>query len=418
MDALTRRRFLVASGVTGGAARAAGAAGIGIHDLLRSSAHWATPAQDKSRKLVIVTLYGGNDGLNTVIPYADPVYHSARPELAYRPEQVLRLDDALGLNPMMTGLAQLWKDKRLAIVRGVGYPDPDRSHFRSMDIWQTASPSHPVGAGWIGRWLDATKASPQTAVSFESVLPPLLVGLGRVGSCVSTDGLQLPNGITTKVLDTLSRGAPGESEFAARAAAAYSDLVTMAQLIQKTRHGSGRTAAGGPNLATTDLDGDSILGAQLAVVAGCVETGIPTRVYSVSMGGFDTHAEERSGHEYLLKQLDAALTGFVNRMARTDAGRRVTVLVYSEFGRRVAANASEGTDHGTAGPMFVLGAPVNGGFYGAQPPLSDLDSGDLRATTDFRDVFGTVLASVLDAEPARILYGYEPKLLSLFVPNR
>jgi uncharacterized protein (DUF1501 family) len=417
MDALTRRRFLLASGVTGGAALAAGAAGMGIHELLRSAPSWVTPAQDKSRKLVIVTLYGGNDGLNTVIPYADPVYHSARPELAYQPQQVLRLDDTLGLNPMMTGLAQLWKDKRLAIVRGVGYPHPDRSHFRSMDIWQTASPSHPVGTGWIGRWLDGTKAAPQSAVSFESVLPPLLVGEGHVGSCVSTDGLRLPSGITTQALDTLGRGTAGESEFSAQAAASYTDLVTVAKLIQRATHPT-KPSASGADLATTDLAGNSILGAQLAVVAGCVEAGVPTRVYSVSMSGFDTHADERAGQEHQLKQLDVALTGFVNRMAKTEAGRRVTVMAYSEFGRRVAANASQGTDHGTAGPMFVLGAPVIGGFYGAEPSLSDLDSGDLKATTDFRDVLGTALASVLGSEPARFLYGYEPKLLPMFTPDR
>ena len=138
----------------------------------------------------------------------------------------------------------------------------------------------------------------------------------------------------------------------------------------------------------------------------------------MSLSGFDTHADERAGQEHQLKQLDVALAGFVNRMAKTEAGRRVTVMVYSEFGRRVAANASQGTDHGTAGPMFVLGAPVIGGFYGVEPSLSDLDSGDLKATTDFRDVLGTALASVLGSEPARVLYGYEPKLLPMFTAGR
>jgi uncharacterized protein (DUF1501 family) len=152
-------------------------------------------------------------------------------------------------------------------------------------------------------------------------------------------------------------------------------------------------------------------------VARCVEAGVPTRVYAVSLGGFDTHAEEVAGHERLLRQLDSALTAFTTRMAKTEAGRNVTVVVYSEFGRRVRANASDGTDHGTAGPVFLLGSQVAGGFYGEQPALGDLDDGDLKATVDFRDVFGTVIESVLEAEPARYLDGYEPRRLPLFTPG-
>ncbi|MFI7576265.1 DUF1501 domain-containing protein [Micromonospora sp. NPDC049497] len=369
--------------------------------------------------MVIVTLYGGNDGLNTVIPYADPAYHAARPELAYEPDRVLRLDGALGLNPVMKGLSRLWSEQRLAIILGAGYPRPDRSHFRSMDIWQTASPDGPTNSGWVGRWLDGVKAAPEAAVSFEPMLPPLLVGETRTGACVSIGGLKLPAGVTTEMIGVLGRREPNESELQARAADAYANLIRIDQLIRDAEAvGSPPDTTAEPDIAATGTGGASVLSDQLSRVAQCVEAGVPTRVYSASLGGFDTHAAERPGHELLLRQLDQALASFAGRLARTEAGRRVTVVVYSEFGRRVRANASDGTDHGTAGPVFVLGPQVTGGLYGEQPSLTDLDDGDLKATTDFRDVFGTLLASVLDADPARCLGGgYEPTMLPFVVPD-
>ncbi|MFC6015996.1 DUF1501 domain-containing protein [Plantactinospora solaniradicis] len=418
MDALTRRRFLVASGVLGGGALAAGTGAIGLHRLLGTSSKAApvVPARQTS-KVVLVTLYGGNDGLNTVIPYADRAYHSARPELAYAPGKVLRLDDRLGLNQRLRGLKGLWDDGRLGIVLGVGYPKPDRSHFRSMDIWQTASPANPAPTGWVGRWLDGVNAPVEAAVSFEPVLPPLLVGRSRIGACVSYRGLTLPDWISPDLVAGLGRGQPNEPEMQARAAASFADLLTMGDVVR----GAGQAtqspdADDEPVVPATSTGGENALTTQLALVARCVEVGVPTQVYSVSLGGFDTHAEERAGHEVLLKQLDEALTSFVTRMAETDAGQQVVVVVYSEFGRRVRANASDGTDHGTAGPVFVLGPRVVGGFYGEQPSLTDLDDGDLKATVDFRNVIGTVLGSVLGADPARYLDGYQGELLP-FVPS-
>lgn len=418
MDALTRRRFLLASGVVGGGALVAGAGGMGLAELLQTaSKEPAAGLNRKVSKLVLVTLYGGNDGLNTVIPYADPAYHAARPELAYAPENVLHLDDSLGLNPVMRGLKRLWDEKRLAIALGAGYPKPDRSHFRSMDIWQTASPASPATTGWVGRWLDGTNASVEAAVSFEPVLPPLLAGKRRFGLCVSFRGLTLPTWINAEVVARLGRDEPNEPAMQARAAAAYANLLQMSHVLREAEGTESPIEAGDePNVPATSTGGANSLAAQLALVARCVEVGVPTQVYSVSLGGFDTHAQERAGQEVLLRQLDEALTGFVTRMAQTEAGRQVTVVVYSEFGRRVRANASDGTDHGTAGPVFVLGPSVAGGFYGEQPSLTDLDDGDLKATMDFRDVFGTVLASVLQADPGRYLDGYDAHLLPLLPP--
>jgi uncharacterized protein (DUF1501 family) len=419
MDALTRRRFLIASGVAGGGALAAGAGAIGFAELL-STAHKgsATMVERGLTKVVLVTLYGGNDGLNTVIPYADPAYHSARPEIAYRPESVLHLDDRLGLNPTLRGLKRLWDSKQLAIVLGVGYPKPDRSHFRSMDIWQCGSPTGPVNSGWVGRWLDGTRAPIEAAVSFEPVIPPLLVGRTRVGACVSYRGLKLPQWISAGVVAALGRGEPGEPPVQARAASAYTDLLSMDKVVREAEHTQDQgDDAAQPDLPATGTGGENALAAQLALVARCVELGVPTQVYSVSYGGFDTHAAEREGQELLLRQLDSALTSFVTRLARTEAGRQVAVVVYSEFGRRVRANASDGTDHGTAGPVLLLGPRVIGGFYGEQPSLTDLDDGDLKATVDFRQVYSTVLTSILRADPARYLEGYAGGTLPFIPPD-
>ncbi|BCB79104.1 DUF1501 domain-containing protein [Phytohabitans flavus] len=414
MDALTRRRFLLASGVAGAGALMAGTTAIGIAELLRKGDRAVAGSQ--GQVLVLVTLYGGNDGLNTVIPYADPAYHSLRPELAYPQEKVLHLDDALGLNPKLPGLKRLWDEKRLAIVSGVGYPRPDLSHFRSMDIWQTASPLTPIHTGWVGRWLDGTRASPEMAVSFEPVLPVLLAGETRAGACVSIGGLTLPEGIDAKMVAELGRPQPGEPAMQAQAATSYTDLLQVERLVREVEHADDADDKGGePAVPATGTGGASALSTQLSLVARCVEAGVPTRVYSVSLGGFDTHAAEIAGHEMLLGQLDAALTSFVDRMGQTEAGRQVTVLVYSEFGRRVVANASQGTDHGTAGPVFVLGHRVAGGFYGEQPSLADLDNGDLKSNVDFRQVFGTVLDSVLQADPAKYIDGYQGEPMR-FVP--
>ncbi|GAA4247133.1 DUF1501 domain-containing protein [Dactylosporangium darangshiense] len=404
MDALTRRKFLIASGVVGGAALAAGGAWT-LRDVFDTAAWDDRPGDAKT--LVLVTLYGGNDGLANVIPYADKAYAPARNELAYKPEEVLKLDGYLGLNPGLAGLKRMFDAKKLAIVRGVGYPKPDHSHFRSMDIWQTAQPDRPGNTGWLGRWLDAFGGDPRHAVSFEPVLPPLLAGETTAGAAIPVSGLTLPNGLKPEVLTAFGKPSDGEPALQARAARAFADLVEVDALIHSVDEADGDEGAS--SSSGTATGGRSDLKTQLDLVARCVEAGVATRVFSVSLGGFDLHAEERNSQEVLLKLLDTALTGFADRMAKTEAGRKVVVAVYSEFGRRVAANGSDGTDHGTASNMFILGSPVKGGLYGEQPSLSDLDNGDLKFTTDFRSVYATLLRDVLGADPERIL-GYKSQL--------
>ncbi|MFI7547284.1 DUF1501 domain-containing protein [Actinoplanes sp. NPDC049599] len=404
MDTITRRRFLTAGGVVAAGALAAGGTAYGLRDILATAGQRAP-----GRILVLVTLYGGNDGLNTVIPYADPAYHAARPGLSYDEGAVLKLADGVGLNPGLAGLHALYGQGRLAIVRGVGYPKPDRSHFRSMDIWQTASPEQPAGTGWLGRWLDTAGGDPRLAVSFEPVLPPLLAGATSAGATVPGGALRLPPGVTTPVLTGLGVPAAADSPARARAAACFADLVRVQDLMTGVAAG-GEEADEADEPATATGGQAPPLDQQLALVARCVEAGAATRVYSVSLGGFDLHADEKAAQEAQLGKLDKPLAAFVTRLAGSAAGREVVVAVYSEFGRRVRANASAGTDHGTASALLLLGAGVPGGLYGEPPSLTDLADGDLRHTVDFRDVYAMLLADVLGAEPEPILGGWTGRL--------
>lgn len=413
MDDLTRRRFLTMSGVTAAGALAVGATRVDWQDLMTAAAD--DPLDPADAVLVVVTLYGGNDGLNTVVPASDKAYQDARPDLAYEPDQVLGIGDGLGLSPGLKGLKGLWDSHDLAVVRGVGYPEPDRSHFRSMAIWQTASPGTAVPTGWLGRWLDASGGDPLHALSVEPTLPPLLAGSTTAAASMPVGGLKLPNGDVGTAFAALGKPSAGEEQWRAAAAGSIADLHEAVRVLGGAVH-DGTEADEDEDEERTkgaSAGGGSQLKAQLDLVAGLVEAGVPTRAYSVSLGGFDTHADERGTQERLLSELDAALTGFAGRMRRTDRGKQVVVLVYSEFGRRVHANGSDGTDHGTAGPVFLLGHRVNGGLYGEQPSLTDLADGDLQATTDFRDVYAAVLQDVLGADPERVLDGHKGRLEGL-----
>jgi uncharacterized protein (DUF1501 family) len=383
MTELSRRRFLLASAGVGAAGLLSNACSVSWPRLMKEAQH--RPLAEGSRVLVILTMYGGNDGINTLIPYADNAYHDARPELAYAAGDVLHLDDQFGLNPALKGLAQQWDDRKLAIVRGVGYPKPDHSHFRSMDIWQTASPSEPVSTGWIGRWLDATGNDPLQAVNIGSVLPQLAVG--EKGTAAALTPSEKPESADQLAATMTALGADDPHD-------------TPAMAVVCDAYRASRTADTTFGAITPSGAKRNSLAGQLSMVAAAVKAGVPTRVYMVSMGGFDTHANERQSQQRQLRALDEAVTPFLQQMATDKYGKYVVLLAYSEFGRRVKANASQGTDHGTAGPVFVAGGPIKGGFYGDEPSLTDLDRGDLKVTTDFRDVYFEVLTKTLQTDPA------------------
>lgn len=345
--------------------------------------------------LVIITLYGGNDGINTVIPFADNAYQDARPDLSYAGDQVLKLDKHYGLNPGMVGMLDMFENGSLAIVRGVGYPEPDRSHFRSIDIWQTASLDNSATTGWIGRWLDSTGADPLRALHFGRLVPPLVVGAKTVGALFSQDAK--PSASSAKFVAALSRHDRDDRPAMRMVADSYRSTAHVNSGLEPM-------FAEGPLSERSEPVGNG-LSAQLDAVAACIAAGIPTQVYSVELGGFDTHADERGTQEKLLKRLDNAVTTFMTQISRSNHAKDVVVMAYSEFGRRVAANASDGTDHGTAGPVLIAGDRVRGGFYGDDPSLTDLADDDLKVTTDFRDIYHELLVRGLGSDSEPVLGG-------------
>jgi uncharacterized protein (DUF1501 family) len=356
-----------------------------------------TPLPVGTPILVIVTLYGGNDGLNTVVPYLDPAYLSNRPDMSLDASQVLPLSDGLSLNGTMTGFQSLWAANKLAIVLGTSYPNPNLSHFSSMAIWQTASPVEEISSGWIGRYLDGLPHDPYRAIGIDSTLTPLLAGNNRVGSMVPVGGLNVPWGTLATQFEVLARTSGQDTKLVADAAGSIADLFALSSILT-------------PVLKNAPPTSGSPLAQQLDVVATMITGNVPTRVYSVSLSGFDTHADELSQQNVLVGQLSDAITAFLTQVGTTPRADDVVVMVYSEFGRRVEANGGEGTDHGTSAPVFVAGNRVAGGFYGEQPSLTQLVQGDLAVVVDFRDVYASMLEDVLDTDAGKILNNWKTKL--------
>ena len=406
MDTISRRKFLT---LTSGVALGAAVPLLSLQDIAQAAIDRPLPANTPI--LVAVTLYGGNDGLNTLIPYADSLYFSSRPDISYPAEKLLQLDSSLALNPAMTGIKSLWDEKKVAIIRGVGYPKPDRSHFSSMAKWQTGNPLTHVSTGWLGRWIDTQATDPMLAISLGSVLPPLLAGAKKSGSALPLGGLVIPTGQLAADCAKLSSASSSDSKLMALAANTMKNLFNISDsispILKKNVPGS---AVELPTINGGNAGGDTNLSQQLDIVAKLIDAGAPTRIWSVSLGGFDTHANEANAQAALLGVVSDSISRFMTQLKSTTRSRDVVVLVYSEFGRRVVGNASQGTDHGSSGPVFVIGDKIKAGFYGDQPSLSKLVDGDLAVTTDFRSVYATILEKVLKAPPERILNGWKKKV--------
>lgn len=376
--------------------------------------------------LLVVQLAGGNDGLNTLIPYSDDAYHSARPAIAVKANDVLPIDDALGLNPALSGLRGLYDEGLAAMIRGVGYPNPNRSHFRSTDIWQTASDANRVeGHGWVGRYFDACCSGEPSPSGIAIGKEEPLAFVGQEPKSISFSQpkeLQFnaskasdPRALDESFREMTSQDDAGSNEGASIGSLAGTqqegdagDFLRRAAMDAQLSSdrvrditSKYRTAAAFPN---------SRLGNDLALVAKLIAGGMPTRVYYASQGGYDTHGAQARTHTRLLGELDAALTAFISEMKSQKNLDRVVVMTFSEFGRRVQENANGGTDHGTAAPLFVLGGGIKGGLYGRQPDLIKLDKGDLIHTTDFRSVYATLLEKWLRAPSASILRKQFPTL--------
>ena len=356
---VTRRKFL--KWTTGSLATGIATQLNSFEDI--ANAAISRPLAANTPILVVVTLYGGNDGLNTVIPFTDSTYFSARPGMTYPISQMLPLDAELALNPAMSGMKTLWDQNKVAIVRGVGYPNPDRSHFSSMAKWQTGSPNNNLSTGWIGRWIDTQKEDPMLAISLGSVLPPLLAGAKRSGSALPIGGLVIPKGVTGAQLQKISTPSAKDSKLMAASATSMRNLFSVSTDVQPILKAPAPLAPDLPTINGGNAGGDNNLAQQLDVVAKLIAADSPTKVWSVSLGGFDTHANEANAQAALLGVVSSSIYRFMSQLKSTTRSNDVTVLIYSEFGRRVAANGSDGTDHGTSGPMFVIGNSVKGGFY-------------------------------------------------------
>jgi uncharacterized protein (DUF1501 family) len=373
--------------------------------------------------LVVLQLAGGNDGLNTIIPLEDDLYFKARPTLATPKEQVLALDGLVGLNPSLAPLKSLYDDGNLAIIQGVGYPNPNRSHFRSTEIWQTASDAQQnLTKGWIGRYFDNCCAGedPEVGVALGEQLPeafnaasPTGVAIGRPGNLGFDRGNDPDEARLFAELNGLEPASMSGDSIGNLSGPSKSGLSALEYLQRTALDAQVSTDKIKRVLKGTKNEGTypkSQLGNSLALISRLIAGGLPTRVYYASQGGYDTHAGQINTHKRLLSELSAALAAFCRDLKAKDIFDRVLVMTFSEFGRRVIENANGGTDHGTAAPMFVCGGGVKPGLYGKQPPLDRLDAGDLFYNVDFRSVYSTILSKWMKAPAAQVLGRDFPKL--------
>jgi uncharacterized protein (DUF1501 family) len=358
----------------------------------------------------VLQLAGGNDGLNTLIPFTNDDYHRARPTLAVPERSVLRLNDQIGLHPALTDLKALYDEGHLAAIQGVGYPNPNRSHFRSMEIWETAADSQrSLKYGWIGRYFDNAcggEPKPTLGVSIGNNAPLTFRNTRQVGVTLQNPGqYQWAGG------EGMEGPEAGKQTFRRlnepKAATGALDFLQRTALNAQISSDQIRAAAA-RHRPTVTYPNNGPLGPSLRLIAGLIAGGIGSRIYYASIGGFDTHSNQRGRHQQLLTQLGTGVKAFYQDLKEQGNADRVLVMTFSEFGRRVAENASGGTDHGTAAPMFLFGHPVKPGLHGRPPSLTDLDRGDLRFSTDFRSVYATVLEKWLGADPAKLLGGRFP----------
>lgn len=369
----------------------------------------ASTLSESSNLLVIIQLNGGNDGLNTVIPYGSGLYYDARPRLAVPQKDVLALTDTVGLHPKLTNLKKLYDAGKVAIVQGVGYPNANRSHFRSTDIWMTANPDTIEKTGWLGRYLDESIARfhgvKLPAANIGGTLPLTLVGekvvVPSIASLESyqflTDARYPQERAKRLQLFQAINGQPFES--------AYLDYLAQTGLGAQQSADELQTAVKKYH-STVEYPKDPFAQG-LRLIAQIIAGGIGTQILYITIGGFDTHAEQntaRVNHPMLLETVDKGLDAFYQDISQMGVADNILMMTFSEFGRRVRENGSLGTDHGTAAPMLILGNRVRGGLHGEHPSLTKLDdNGDLIYTVDFRSVYATILEDWLSADSQAIL---------------
>lgn len=373
---------------------------------------------NSQRILVVIQLSGGNDGLNTVVPYTSEEYRKARPKLAIPTKDVLKIDDDFGLHPSLRGAANLLERGRLSIVQGVGYASPNRSHFESMDIWHTCRRKEDRGVdGWLGRWIASQSPNEQNdalGLHLGSEQQPLaLAARGvQVPSVASVDQFRLkitdpgqnPGLMDDEMQSNAGRNTVGNAGSNDQSKQDSEDLLGFLQA--STEAAVVASARLEQALKTPDTESEfpqSALGEKLRVISRLILAGMSTRIYYVTLDGFDTHSQQSVAHAGLLRQWGDALDAFIQRLERAGQADRVLVMTFSEFGRRVQENASEGTDHGAAAPIFFAGCPLPKPILGKLPSLTDLDDGDLKFGIDFRSVYATVMEKWFEEKSGPIL---------------
>ena len=343
--------------------------------------------------LVVVEMSGGNDGLNTVVPFKDPEYKKSRPKLALDSKRLHEINDEMAFHPSMRRCKELFDDGSLKVVNGVGYPNPSRSHFESIAIWHQGlrNSKRASGVGWLGNALDISRKPGSTVmdgyfVGSEAVSPALLSRRAQIAALSRLEELKLDKSIQLK-----SKTKPEEDIFSFVQRQMTSAYMTSKQIdeISKPRNTGGYS--------------DSKIAQQLRLISRLIKSGAAARIYYTVQNGYDTHAAQANSHATLLSQYSSAVKAFVDDMKANQLDDRVVVLAFSEFGRRVTENASSGTDHGTAGPLFLTGTKVSGGFLGETTSLTDVDSDVLKTQFDFRSVYATVLEQWLKIDSKKVL---------------
>ena len=345
--------------------------------------------------LVIVQLSGGNDGLNTVVPYRNDIYYRERPGIAIKPENVLKLNDEIGLHPAMTPLKSLYDDGLLTVINNVGYPNPIRSHFRSMDIWQTATDADTYGqTGWLGRYLEKSQnPEPYRTLEIDDTLSLALKG-EQLNGLALLDPKKLYNQTRNGMVKKLSQDHDHEHETASYLYKTLAETVSSAEYV----FDKANVKSTGTVYPTNEL------GNRLRTVSQLIQSGVATSVYYISISGFDTHINQPGQQERLLKQYAESVGAFMGDLKTAGRQNDVMLMTFSEFGRRVKQNGSNGTDHGTASNVFLIGGGMpSQRVMNEAPNLSDLTEGDLNYTVDFRQIYATLLRNYLGADDTAIL---------------